>query len=153
MCAWSIHPNSDYRKMKIIYIFYLLPLVFVFDVTDCILFFQGRTTACDICDGVSTNSVRNTLCCLKFSQCCMPNSLDEYNAQVDREARSGLVNFPDRSKLPVATTTTPNANNNNNNKRKRRKSPNNRKKTSKQPQQRQARKLMQTINNYFISLS
>ncbi|KAI2795790.1 hypothetical protein BLOT_016430 [Blomia tropicalis] len=50
-----------------------------------IIFFQGRTTACDTCDGISTNSVRNIGCCLKFSKCCIPDTLDEYNTRVQYE--------------------------------------------------------------------
>lgn len=55
------------------------------DSVSSIIFYQGRTTACDTCDRVSTNSVRNTLCCLKFSKCCIPDTLDAYNARVAAE--------------------------------------------------------------------
>ena len=64
------------------------------------IFFQGRTTACDICDRVSTMSVRNTMCCLKFSTCCMPDSLDEYNAQAAREDALGHSNYPAKVHVP-----------------------------------------------------
>lgn len=44
-----------------------------------IIFFQGRTTACDTCDGPTTNSYRNIFCCGSFSKCCGPQSLDEFD--------------------------------------------------------------------------
>ncbi|CAG2108362.1 unnamed protein product, partial [Medioppia subpectinata] len=50
-----------------------------------IVVFQGRTTACDTCDGVDTMSVRNVICCTKFSKCCIPDTIDGYNDQLDRE--------------------------------------------------------------------
>ncbi|OTF79361.1 hypothetical protein BLA29_007213 [Euroglyphus maynei] len=64
----------------------LLTLIFGMNiVVDSIIFYEGHTTACDQCDRISTNSVRNILCCMKFSKCCLPNSLDEYNRQVKAE--------------------------------------------------------------------
>ncbi|KAH9516018.1 hypothetical protein DERF_006783 [Dermatophagoides farinae] len=67
--------------------FHLLLTLFSITIinVDSIIFYQGHTTACDQCDRISTNSVRNILCCMKFSKCCLPNSLDEYNAQVEAE--------------------------------------------------------------------
>lgn len=50
-----------------------------------IIFYQAQTTACDTCDRISTNSLRNILCCTKFSKCCLPETLDDYNRQVAAE--------------------------------------------------------------------
>jgi len=50
--------------------------------TNAILVFVGQTTACDTCDGIETNSVRNIVCCAKFSKCCIPDSIDKYNDAV-----------------------------------------------------------------------
>ncbi|XP_054165114.1 regulator of MON1-CCZ1 complex homolog [Oppia nitens] len=47
---------------------------------------MGKTTACDTCDGVETNSVRNVICCTKFSKCCIPDTIDGYYRQLDRES-------------------------------------------------------------------
>ncbi|XP_027194658.2 uncharacterized protein LOC113789336 [Dermatophagoides pteronyssinus] len=63
----------------------LLFSIFWLNLVDSIIFYQGHTTACDQCDRISTNSVRNILCCTTFSKCCLPNSLDEYNEQVKAE--------------------------------------------------------------------
>ncbi|KAI7685420.1 hypothetical protein SSS_05042 [Sarcoptes scabiei] len=52
---------------------------------ESIIFYQAQTTACDQCDRLSQNSMRNLLCCLKFSKCCLPDSLDEYNRRVKIE--------------------------------------------------------------------
>lgn len=78
----------------------LLLILTLVSCSRAIIFFQGRTTACDICDRVSTMSVRNTMCCLKFSKCCMPDSLDEYNAQAAREDALGHSNYPAKVHTP-----------------------------------------------------
>ena len=68
-----------------------------------IIFFQGHTTACDICDRTSTNSVRNTMCCFKFSKCCIPDTLDEYNSKVAYEDRLGRSNYPATLHVPYTS--------------------------------------------------
>lgn len=78
----------------------LLILVFGTHLVRGILFFQGQTTACDICDRTSTNSVRNIMCCFKFSKCCLPDTLDEYNAKVAHEDSLGHSNYPATVHVP-----------------------------------------------------
>ena len=47
--------------------------------------FMGRTTACDTCDGIQTFSMRNIICCSKFSKCCIPDTIDGFNREVERQ--------------------------------------------------------------------
>ncbi len=82
--------------------------------SDAIVVLIGRTTACDICDGIETNSVRNIVCCAKFSKCCIPDSIDEYNAKVRAKggggargrSRGGGRNSKTRTTKRSKTTTT-----------------------------------------------
>lgn len=71
--------------MKKLIQFFLIILIWTPLITGFI-FYQAQTTACDTCDRIETNSMRNILCCLKFSKCCIPDTLDEYNAQIDAQS-------------------------------------------------------------------
>ena len=69
----------------------LICAIFLFSlihIINGIIFYQGRTTACDTCDGVDTNSMRNIMCCFKFSKCCAPETFEELEAIKERENKS-----------------------------------------------------------------
>ena len=70
---------------------HLICAIFLFSlihIINGIIFYQGRTTACDTCDGVDTNSMRNIMCCFKFSKCCAPETFEEFDAVKERESKS-----------------------------------------------------------------
>ena len=97
----------------------LLLHVLIISQVNGIIFFQGRTTACDTCDRISTNSVRNIGCCLKFSKCCLPDTLDEYNTRVAYEDMT-LFERP-AGAASVTSSNSKRSNRNNNNKQQKQK--------------------------------
>ena len=66
---------------------------FLADITTAVVVFPGRTTACDTCDNIEFNSVRNILCCTTFSKCCIPDTIDGYEREARRQRglTSGLI--------------------------------------------------------------
>lgn len=73
----------------------LICAIFLFSlihIINGIIFYQGMTTACDTCDGVDTNSMRNIMCCLKFSKCCIPETFEQLDAVKERENKSKSEN-------------------------------------------------------------
>jgi hypothetical protein len=103
-------------SLKIFVSFLIISSVITFEKSDAIVVLIGRTTACDTCDGMETNSLRNIVCCAKFSKCCIPDSFNQYSAQIrskgggsrggSRGGRSSRTRTTTPRKRTTKTTTT-----------------------------------------------